>query len=245
MTDPAASAGAPAMAQATTAGAAVSGDRPVSVPPCITNGRFASALNRLWPHGDSKIPGLRAAMIVQAPALFAKYGVVSDLVVANMMGEFNEECGGGTEVEENLNYRAAVLHSQWPLHFTEAQALAMQHQPRLIANQAYNGRMGNRLGTDDGWNFRGRDPAQSTGRDAYALLAKLMGADFVNHPELVNDPKYFFEVGIVDFVVICKCLPYAERDDEVNETRHLNGGLIGLAQREASIRIWKQALGVA
>jgi putative chitinase len=132
----------------------------------IHNGKFAAALNSLWPHGDSKIPGLRAALIAQAPALFAEYGITSDIVVANMMGEFTEECGGGIEVEENLNYRAPVLHSQWPSHFTMDQALAMQHQPKLIANQAYNGRMGNRPGTDDGWDFRGRDPAQSTGRDA-------------------------------------------------------------------------------
>lgn len=230
MTDTA-SAGAPAV--------------PKNLPACVTNGRFASALNSLWPHGDSRIPGLRSAMIAQAPALFAKYAVTTDMVVANMMGEFTEECGGGFEVEENLNYRAPVLHTQWPSHFTMDQAIAMAHQPHLIANQAYNGRMGNRIGTDDGWNYRGRDPAQSTGRDAYALLSKLMGFDFLTHPEAVNDPKYFFEVGVVDFVVICKCLPYAQRDDEVNETRHLNGGLIGFAQRQTSIRMWKRAFGIA
>lgn len=207
--------------------------------------KFGPALLRLWPNGDAKIPGLRAAMIAQAPALFGKYGIHSLMAVANMMGEFTEECGGGTEVEENLNYRAAQLHSQWPSHFTMEQALAMQHQPRLIANQAYNGRMGNRPGTDDGWNYKGRDPAQTTGRDAYDRLSKLMGVDFVAHPELVNDPRYFFEVGVVDFVVICKCLPFAERDQEVNETRSLNGGLIGLQQREASIAMWKHAMGVA
>ena len=149
-------------------------------------------------------------------------------VIANFMGEATEECGGGLEVEENLNYRAPVLHSQWPSHFTMDQALAMQHQPALIANQAYNGRMGNRIGTNDGWNYRGRGPAQSTGAEAYALLTKLLGVDFVNHPELINTTERFFEVGLVDFTKICGCLPYAERDDEINETRHLNGGLFGL-----------------
>ena len=205
---------------------------------------FGAALTRLWPHGDSKIPGLRAAMIAQAPVLFQKYGLTSPMAIANAMGEFTEECGGGTEVEENLNYRAAVLHSQWPRHFTMEQALAMQHQPRLIANQAYNGRMGNRPGTDDGWNCRGRGPGQTTGLDAYAKLGKLLGLDLVNHPELINTPEHFLEAGLCDFVTICGCLPYAERDDEVNETRHLNGGLIGLKQRQASIALWKHALGV-
>jgi putative chitinase len=203
---------------------------------------FADALMKLWPLGDSKIPGLRAAMIAQAPALFARHMLLTNMAIANMMGEFTEECGGGMEVEENLNYRAAVLHSQWPIHFTMQQALAMQHQPRLIANQAYNGRMGNRPGTDDGWNYRGRGPAQTTGRDAYGRLGEAMKLDLINHPELINTPEHFLEAGVVDFVVICGCLPYADRDDEINETRHLNGGLIGYAQRQASIKLWKQEM---
>jgi putative chitinase len=206
--------------------------------------KFGPALLKLWPHGNDKISGLLNAMIAQAPLLFQKYGIDSDMVVCNMMGEFTEECGGGIEVEENLNYRAPVLRSQWPSHFTMEQAISMQHQPVLIANQAYNGRMGNRLGTNDGWNFRGRDPAQTTGRDAYGKLADLMKIDFVSHPELVNDKRFFFEVGIVDFAVICKCLTWAERDDEVNETRALNGGLIGYAQRKAAIQAWKSVYGI-
>lgn len=207
--------------------------------------KFAPALTKLWPQGDIRIPGLRGAMVAQAPVLLPKYGINDLMSLANMMGEYTEECGGGFEVTENLNYRAAQLHSQWPSHFTMQQATAMQHNPHAIANQAYNGRMGNRVGTDDGWNFIGRGPAQSTGREAYELLSKLLGADFVNHPEMINTPEHFFEVGIVDFVKICGCLPFAERDDEVNETRHLNGGLIGLAQRQTSIRLWKHELGVA
>lgn len=211
----------------------------------IDQARFASSLRWLWPHGDSKIPGLIAATIERAPALFDKYGIADMMTLANMMGEFTEECGAGTEVEENLNYRAPVLRSQWPKHFTMQQAMAMEHQPRLIANQAYNGRMGNRPGTDDGWNYRGRDPAQTTGRDAYGVLGDLMKLDLINHPELVNAPEHFIEAGVVDFAVICKCIPYAERDDEVGETRSLNGGLIGLRQRQVSISMWKRALGVS
>jgi putative chitinase len=221
MTDVTASAGAPALPQ------------------------FGPALRKLWPHADMHIPGLTAAMVDQAPALFEKSGITTEMEVANMMGEFTEECGGGFEVEENLNYRASQLHSQWPLHFSLEQALEMQHQPALIANQAYNGRMGNRPGTNDGWNYRGRGPAQTTGRDAYGVLGEAIKLDLINHPELINDARYFLACGVIDFVVICKCLIYAQRDDEVNETRHLNGGLIGLGQREASIKMWKHMLGVA
>jgi putative chitinase len=41
-----------------------------------------------------RIPGLRAAMIAQAPRLFARYGLKSPMAIANMMGEFTEEDGG-------------------------------------------------------------------------------------------------------------------------------------------------------
>lgn len=207
--------------------------------------KFGPALRKLWPHADMHIPGLTVSLIEQAPALFSKSGIGTEMEIANMMGEFTEECGGGFEVEENLNYRAAQLHAQWPLHFSMQEALEMQHQPVMIANQAYNGRMGNRMGTNDGWNYRGRGPAQTTGREAYGILGEAMKVDLINRPELINDNRYFLACGVVDFVVICKCLIYAQRDDEVNETRHLNGGMIGLAQREASIKMWKHMLGVA
>lgn len=201
-------------------------------------------MRRMWPHGDSRIPGLIAGIVAAAPIVLPKYGVISPLALANMMGEFTEECGGGAEVEENLNYRASVLHAQWPKHFTVQQALQMQHNPRAIANQAYNGRMGNRVGTDDGWNYRGRGGSQLTGRDNYGRLGEFMKLDLLGHPELVNDPQHFLECAVADFVHLCGCLPYAARDDEVRETDALNGGLIGFAQRKASIAIWKHALGV-
>jgi putative chitinase len=184
-------------------------------------------------------------MIAQAPVLFPMFGLTTATAIANFMGEGTEECGGGFEVEENLNYRAAVLHSQWPMHFTADQAMAMQHNPVAIANQAYDGRMGNRAGSTDGWNFRGRGLAQTTGRDAYAKLGELMKLDLIKQPQLINDPHYFLECGLMDFVRICGCLTYAQRDDEVNETRHLNGGLIGLKQREISIKFWEREMGVA
>ncbi len=46
-----------------------------AIQPCIQNGRFATALNRLWPHGDSAVPGPRAGMIAAAPVVFPKYGI--------------------------------------------------------------------------------------------------------------------------------------------------------------------------
>nr|WP_264478720.1 hypothetical protein [Acidisoma silvae] len=71
-------------------------------------------LNALWPQGDRKIPGLRAALVAAAPGVFIKYGLTRDLLVAHAMAQFSHECGGGTEIEENLNYSAAGLVATWP-----------------------------------------------------------------------------------------------------------------------------------
>jgi putative chitinase len=186
-------------------------------------------------------------MIATASEVFRKYGIVTPLQLAHVMAQFSHECGAGHEVVENLNYRAEQLRSQWPSHFTYAQSLAMQHQPQKIANQAYNGRMANRLGSDDGWNFRGRGAAQTTGREGYEKLARKTGLDLVNLPETVNDPRYFLECAVADFV-LCGCLPYCAPkpglpDGDIRGvTHHLNGGYIGLAQREAWFAKWKAAL---
>jgi putative chitinase len=206
---------------------------------------FASALTRLWPHGDRHVPGLIAATIAAAPAVFVKYSLVSDLVIAQAMAQFSHECGAGDEMVENLNYRAEQLLHQWPRHFTPDQAIAMQHNPRAIADQTYGGRMGNAPPpSDDGWNFRGRGASQTTGRDAYAALGKTCGLDLVNHPELVIDPQHFLECGVADFVQ-CGCLPFAIKDDQFHVTQHLNGGQIGATERGHWLVLWKHCLGVA
>jgi putative chitinase len=212
---------------------------------------FASALTRLWPHGNSRIPGLIEGTIASAPAVFAKYGTTSPLVIAHAMAEFSEECNAGLEMVEDMNYSAARLLKIFPTHFSTAQAITMQHQPKLIADQAYDGRMGNRIGTDDGWNFRGHGFPQATGLNEYMALAKLTGLDLVNDPELVSDPAHALECGVADFIQ-CGCLPYAEKDMLVGVASMLNVGhyvsdpnrINGFAMRKSWLALWKHALGV-
>jgi hypothetical protein len=75
---------------------------------------FGEALTRLWPHGDRVVPGLVAGTIASAPAVFAKYSIVSDLVIAHAMAQFSEECGCGGEMMEDMSYSAARLLQVFP-----------------------------------------------------------------------------------------------------------------------------------
>lgn len=205
---------------------------------------FINTLYNLWPSGDKVIPGLRDGIAASAPAVFAKYGFDSNIVIAQFMAQVSWECEEGLEVVENLSYSAQRMTQVWPSRFpTVASAIPYAHNPRLLGNKVYNGRMGNALNSNDGYNFRGRGATQTTGREGYGLLDKKVNLGLLANPDAVNDPKHFLECGAADFA-ICGCLPYAKADNVVAVTKHLNGGYEGLAGREAALKQWKAALGV-
>jgi len=143
---------------------------------------------------------------------------------------------------ENMNYSAGRMMQVWPSRFpTMASAAPYAGNPRALANKVYNGRMGNAVGSDDGWNFRGRGGSQTTGREGYERVRKATGIDVVGHPEYLIDPRYFLTCAVSDFIN-CGCLPFAKADDVVGVTRRLNGGTVGLAERKAWLAQWKAAL---
>jgi putative chitinase len=206
---------------------------------------FGDALMKLWPQGDKHIPGLRRAIIEQLPGVCAKYGFDTLDVVAIFFGQVSLECGAGLEVVENLNYSAKRMMAVWPSRFpTLASALPYANNPKALANKCYNGRMGNRPGSDDGYNYRGRGGTQTTGHDAYEASGRAQGLDLLSDPDLVNDIRYFLSSAAVDFVK-CGCLPFARKGDIDSVTHHLNGGLTGLSDRKAWTRRFRAALAVA
>ena len=181
-------------------------------------------------------------VVKAALEVFPKYGYKTAMSVAHAMAQFSEECGAGLEMVENMNYTAQRLRQVFPTHFTQSMAQRWAHNPRVIADIAYGGRMGNAPPpSDDGWNFRGRGFSQVTGREGYKKLAEKTGFDLLTHPELLSDPDHALECGVAD-LVLCGCLPYSLHDDIVSETRHLNGGLNGLAERRRWLTIWKKEL---
>jgi putative chitinase len=206
-------------------------------------------MRRRWPHGDQHIPGLVEGIVNSSDAVFARYGLTTPLVVAHFMAQASEECGCGLEMLENMNYSADRLRQIFPTHFTPSMAARYAHNPRMIADIAYGGRMGNAPPpSDDGWNFRGSGLTQTTGREGRAALQKFLAAhgatyDVVANPDLIVDPDHTLECGVADYIV-CGCLPYAQRDDVMGETRALNGGLNGLADRRQQLVLWKRELGV-
>ena len=198
-----------------------------------------------WPHGDQHVPGLLEGIASTSAAVFAKYGLTTPLVAAHAMAQFSEECGAGLELQENMNYSAQRLLQVFPTHFTATLATKAAHNPEMIAEIAYGGRMGNAPPpSTDGWVFRGQGLSQCTGKDEYKALGEKVGVNLVANPGWLVDPQHALECGVADFV-LCGCLPYAEKDDVVEVTKKLNGGTNGLLARERWLRRWKQELGVS
>lgn len=193
----------------------------------------------LWPHATD---GLIAGMAAASQTVFAAAGLTSSTAVAQAMAQFSHECAAGTAPVENLNYSAAGLLATWPRRFTPDTAAQCARQPEKIANKVYDGRNGNRPGTEDGWTYRGRGGIQVTGRGNYDRLGTRVGLGLVANPDLVNQPDHFLACAVGQFV-LCGCLPFALADDLRGVTYHVNGGYNGLDQRAAWLGRWKAALG--
>src|SRR6185437_1495291 len=145
---------------------------------------------------------------------------------------------------ENMNYSASRLLQVFPTHFTATLAAKAAHNPQMIAEIAYGGRMGNAPPpATDGYVYRGQGLSQLTGKENYQRLYELAGVDVIDAPQLLVAPETALECAVADFVKLCGCLPYAEKGDVIDTTRHLNGGLNGLAARQQWTARWRQALG--
>jgi predicted chitinase len=193
------------------------------------------------PHAD---PHILDAIARNADRDFAKWKINTPLRQAHLFCHMDVESKGFTKLEENLNYKAERICQVWPSRFpTIASAEPYAHNPRALANNVYGSRMGNRPGTDDGWNNRGQGLLETTGHNNIAKLAKVLEITPEQAAVWLTHPDHMLECACANFV-LNGCLPYAGRDELPEETHHVNGGEEGLARRESSLKRFKRALGV-
>ena len=170
--------------------------------------------------------------------------------VAGFLAQTSHESGGYTMLSENLNYRAATLAACWPNRFAELGpdkkpkrnekgaliptkvAEAIAGKPELIANMVYSSRMGNGPAeSGEGWKYRGRGLKQLTGKDNYARCGQALGLDLVGNPDLLLEPMaaarsagWFWKANALS--------TFADAGDIKGMTKKINGGFIGLEQRQ-------------
>ena len=173
---------------------------------------------------------------------FERFDISTPLRQAAFIAQCGHECGNFKVLEENLMYRAETLMKLWPKRFPTLE-IANQYakNPKKIANMVYANRMGNRdEASGDGYRFRGRGCIQLTGHANYYHAGQALGEDFVMQPELVATPMYAaLTAGF--FWSTQKLNQYADSRDLKTMTRRINGGYIGLIERE---RHYNQALAI-
>jgi len=152
-----------------------------------------------------------------------------DAELDDFLGQILHESHGLSQFCENLNYSPERLCQVWSSRFpTLADARPYARNPEALANKVYGGRMGN-VEPGDGWRFRGRAPIQITGRANYAFVGDLMGQDLTVMPELLEQPRFALEACILWWE---DRIPDSMLGDPEKVTKRVNGGLIGLADRE-------------
>jgi putative chitinase len=153
--------------------------------------------------------------------------------IAMFMAQVGHESGGLTHIEENLNYRAERLPVVFPRYFRDVNPSAYARNPEKIANRVYANRMGNGPeSSGDGYRYRGRGLIQLTGHDNYARFANDMGMSVEEAVEYLSTPEgaamsaaWFWSKNGLNEI--------ADRGDVVAATKKINGGTIGLADRQA------------
>jgi putative chitinase len=93
--------------------------------------------------------------------------------------------------------------------------------------------MGNgTIESGDGWKYCGRGLKQLTGKDNYTRCGQGIGVDLVSDPDKLLEPA-FAALSAGWFWSANHCSDFIDRDDFVGLTKKINGGTIGLADREA------------
>jgi len=153
------------------------------------------------------------------------------------------ESGGFNFVKENLNYSADGLQKIFHKYFPDA-GVAQEYakKPEKIANRVYANRMGNGPEeSGDGYRFCGRGLIQLTGRTNYTKFAQDLGISvddcvtYMETPEgAVSSAGWFWDNNNLN--------QYCDSDDFVTLTKRINGGTIGIEDRQQHFALALQLL---
>jgi putative chitinase len=209
------------------------------------NFNFTVEMTRTLLPGNAEADQWHAAMVEVLPM----WEINTVERVAGFIAQCAHESNNFRTLEENLNYSADALSRVFGRYFGPApkrNPAEYARNPEKIANYVYmdefrsaRGQMGNTQ-PGDGWRFRGRGLKQLTGRNNYTAFGKTVNMTAEQAADYVATKK-----GAIDsacwFWDAAKCNTFADSKDIVGMSKRINGGTIGLEDRQ---RRWNQALQV-
>jgi putative chitinase len=165
--------------------------------------------------------------------ILPEYQINTPKRVAAFLAQCAHESGGFIFLKENLNYKAPSLRKVFPKYFQDdATAAAYANKPEKIANRVYANRMGNGdEKSGDGWRYCGRGLIQLTGKDNYTFFAGSLDIPVEEASEYlqtfegaVQSACFFWEQNNLN--------QWADKGDILTLTKRINGGTIGLEDRQ-------------
>jgi putative chitinase len=191
-----------------------------------------------------------AAWCVELNKALPKYDIDTPQRIAGFISQCAHESGDFTTLSENLNYREETLLRVFPRYFGAGKANAAEfaRNPEKLANYVYmdknrsaSGALGN-VKEGDGWRFRGRGLKQLTGRSNYERFAKDYDMTAEEAAEWL-ETKEGALASALWFWNANKLNAIADTGNVAALTKRINGGDIGLADRQARYSRAMAALG--
>ena len=183
-----------------------------------------------------------------AVPMFEQYEINTVNRIAGFMAQCAHESLDFTRLEENLNYSEKALNGVFGRYFGKGKRDAAEYarDPEKIANYVYQDEYRSKRGAlgntepGDGWLFRGRGIKQLTGRNNYAAFGETVGMSAEEAAEYVATPQGAIESACW-FWATNRLDRHADAGDNVKLTKAINGGTIGLDDRN---RRWEEALQI-
>ena len=183
--------------------------------------------------------------------MLPKYGITTKRRVAHFLSQCAHESANFKRLEENLNYSAKALRAVFGRYFgahPKRNADEYHRNPPKIANYVYMDefrkyKMGN-VNPGDGWLFRGRGLKQLTGRDNYTKFGASVDMSAEEAANYVATKKgaiesacWFWDANNLNEI--------ADTDDVRRMTKKINGGSIGLEDRQKRYTHAMEVLGMS
>jgi putative chitinase len=182
--------------------------------------------------------------------MLPKYGITTDKRIAGFISQCAHESSDFRVLQENLNYKEATLLKVFPRYFGPGKENAAEYagKPEKIANYVYmdkNRSKGGALGNvkdGDGWLFSGKGLKQVTGRANTTAFGKTVGMTAEEAAAYLLTKKGALESALW-FWGSRNLNEVADTGDQVRLTKIINGGDIGLSDRQQRYAKAMAALG--
>jgi putative chitinase len=182
--------------------------------------------------------------------MLPKYGITTDKRIAAFVSQCAHESMDFRVLEEALSYKTETLLRVFPRYFGPGKENPDEYarNPQKLANYVYmdkNRSKGGALGNvkeNDGWAMRGKGLKQVTGRANHEAFGKTVGMTAEEAAEYLMTKKGALESALW-FWGSRNLNEVADTGDQVRLTKIINGGDIGLSDRQQRYAKAMAALG--